>query len=141
MRIVKAELDTIAKEMAAAKIMAKDKGFKGKGPKDSKCFRATPGGFRATLGDQGDLEITTGKFSDTLIEVAGAADSFTNCLRKKALEGAGASDERAVALAAAASAAAVAVAEAGPPALAALEPPAPPQASAAAVAVAVAGPP
>ena len=85
LRIVKAELDTIAKEMTAAKIMAKDKGFKGfkgKGSKGSKCFMATPGGFRATPGDQGDLEITSGKFSDPLLEAAGAADSFTNYLRK-----------------------------------------------------------
>ena len=126
--------------MAADEIQARDTGFKGFNcSKGSKCFRATPGGFRATPGDQGDLEITSGKFSDPLLEAAGAADSFTNYLRKKALEGAGASDERAAALAAAASAAAVAVAVAGPPALAALEQPAPPQASAAAVAVA--GPP
>ena len=82
LRIVKAELDTIAKEMAAAKIMAKDKGFKRKAPKGSKCFRATPGCFRATLGDQGGLEITSGHFSDPLLEAAGAADSLTNDLRK-----------------------------------------------------------
>ena len=56
LQIVTAELDTtIAKEMVAAEIMTKDKGFNGfrgkgskgpKGSKCSKCFRATPGGFK-----------------------------------------------------------------------------------------------
>ena len=49
MQIVTAELDTRAQEMAADEIQAKDTGFKGfNGPKGSKCFRATLGGFKCS---------------------------------------------------------------------------------------------